>query len=189
MRTMLCALVLVGCGEFPPFEPGSDLQEVDAGALVPDAMAMTGSDVTGTFDMTGNVMAAGMPIEVGFLGRLTQAGVIMSGEATLQIELLDEDAPEAIPPSFPEPVPMNDGGAFNGTVIDLIIPAEFSDLLAEDANADVEFDGVVLDSDCVRGLLGLQLKEARVTISDQPLSILLMGEFTATRQGATCTFE
>ncbi len=84
---------------------------------------------------------------------------------------------------------MDDGGAFTGTVIDLIIPADFSPLLAEDATADVEFDGVVLDSDCVRGLLGLQLKEAKVTITDQPLSILLMGTFTATRQGATCTFD
>ncbi len=193
MRWLLLAL-LIGCG-FPPFEPGSDLPEASVPAPVggsdaslSDATAMTGSDVTGTFDMQGTLSALGMEIEVGFVGLFTQEGALESG-ATLQLELRSTDEPEEVGDTFPEPVSVDPEGRFEGTVVDLIIPAEFSDLLAGDATSDVIFTGRVLSSDCVDGLVGLQLKDAPVSISEMPISIRLDGTFQATRQGAECTFE
>lgn len=186
MRYVAVAVLLWGCGDFPPFEPGSDLPEQSP--EVPEGVAQAASDVTGTFSMTGDVMAAGMPIEVGFVGALTQVGRLGDGDATLQIALVPED-PEAEAPSFAAPTAVSAEGRFKDTVVDLVIPQSFSDLLAEDALADVEFDGLILDSDCLHGNLGLQLKEALTTISPAPLSIRLDGRFTATREGATCTFE
>jgi len=183
----LLALFALGCGDYPPFEPGTDLPE--QAAEVPEGVALAGSDVTGAFTMAGVVTAAGMAIEVGFTAELTQRGAIGGGEATLMIELVDGDDAEAQHPRFPEPVPVDSTGAFVGTVVDLVVSHETANLLTADASADVEFDGVVLTNDCVHGLLGLQLKDARTTIAEQPLSVRLEGTFNAIREGSECSFE
>ena len=198
MRWLWTTCLLVwGCGEFPPFEPGSDLPDPAPPAVtsarpdasLPDATAKVGSDISGNFTIVGELVAVGMPIAVDFLGVFTQDGEIDDGAAMLQLELREAEDPEREGPSFPEPVAVDAEGGFKGTVLDLVIPVEFSDLLLEDANADVEFDGVVRDSDCVQGLLGLQLKDALTAVVEMPLSIRLDGSFRATREGATCDFD
>ena len=61
---------------------------------------------------------------------------------------------------------------------------------AADATSDVRFEGRILDSDCFLGRFTLTLKEAALTIADNPVTIPLEnGEFQAVRQGATCNFD
>jgi hypothetical protein len=192
--------VLSGCYE-PPFEPGSDLLP-DVGPAVlssaadgglADASADEGADINGRFNISGSLPTpvGPEPVDVTFLVQAIQEGTLAGG-ATVDLWILDEDDPERTdppPPSFEVPAPVDAQGAFEGTVIDLIIPQDFSDLLADDARADVRFQGQILDSDCFFGGFSLTLKEASLTVSDNPVTIPLEnGIFQATRTGASCEF-
>ena len=194
-------VALTACYE-APFEPGSDLQDVGPAVLysesdagLPDAPAEEGADINGRFDFTGSLPTpvGPEPIEVTLLLQAVQQGTITAGNADIDLLILNSDDPDLMdppPPSFLTPVDIDEVGAFDGTVVDLVIPQDFSDLLAADANSDVRFEGRILDSDCFLGRFTLTLKEAALTIADNPVTIPLEnGEFQAVRQGATCNFD
>lgn len=191
-------LAVAGCGF--PIEPGSDLPDASPPAVLgpvapqpdvglPEAEVSEGSDVTGTFDITGALdNPLGEPINLAFIGVATQQGEIASGMATLNIELRNPDTPGEPGPTFDAPAPITATGSFEGAALDLLIPQSFSDLLVEDATADVSLNGQIIDSDCISGLLTLGLKDARIEGLENPISIPLNGTFQAARQGAACNF-
>ncbi|MCG3174171.1 MAG: hypothetical protein GMKNLPBB_02395 [Myxococcota bacterium] len=180
--------------------PGSDLpnpapREVlgpVAAVERPDGQASEGANITGSFVITGEIVNPTdpqAPIPAKFLGLMTQSGEISSGSATVDAELRDPSQPSASGPRFAQPAAVSASGAFKGSAIGLKIPKSFSAMLAGDADADITLDAQILTSNCFRGLIGLALKEARITGLDGPISIELQGTFGAVREGTRCDFS
>jgi hypothetical protein len=201
LGVLLTLAGLFGCAE--PVTPGTDLVDPAPEAVLgtPPAPAVPAPDGTppapgdavtaqldGEYAVAGSLMnPLGDPIAVDFTGVVTQEGAIEEGDARIHLEVRSKDG-DGPPASFAEPVAVSPNGAFAGTVVDLLVSGDFSDLLAADVNTDLIFDARILDDDCFSGNLGLQLKEAQVTGFEGPISIRLDGTFTAVRDGAECDF-
>lgn len=203
MKRLGAVALLLMCGCYP-FEPGSDLTDVgssdliaappeDMPAIPEDATVETGADVTGTFDVTASLRAdIGPPSPATYLFVAAQEGMIEGGQATLSIEVRDPMDPDAAGPKNMPPAAITSEGAFQTTVEDLVIKKEFNpDIFAEDANAVMEIDAMVLNSDCFAGTMKVTLLGARLVFNPMmPMDVELNGTFSAGRQGTSgCAME
>ena len=197
----LGAAFQLSCAE--AVSPGSDLTDPAPPAVlgsppplevpIPEPTSPTEEGVVGTLDGEYTVEGSltnplGPPIAVELLAVVDQGGTTEEDDAWVLIEVRSTEG-DTPPARFESPAAINAGGRFSGTVVDLMMPGDFSDLLTDDVNTDLVFDARIVSDDCFEGALGLQLKEAQVEGIDNPISIRLDGTFTAAKTGTACDRE
>ena len=196
----LGAAIQLGCAEAIP--PGDDLMDPGPPAVLgsppplerptPTPMSPTEDGPVGTlsgeYTIEGSVVnPLGPPIAVELMAVVDQGGATEEGDAWVLMEVRSTQG-DTPPARFESPAAVNAGGRFLGTVVDLMVPGDFSELLTDDVNTDLVFDAQIVSDDCFEGALGLQLKDARVEGIDNPISIRLDGTFTAAKTGVSCTW-
>lgn len=188
----ICTALLVAAAGVAcdlPVDPGTDRPdgapparlgpEIDTGA---DVAAEEGSDITGEFELTARVTSefSDEPVAVPMRAITDQSGEIASGMATVAIQLRSAETPDQPGASTEQPAPIDESGAFQATITDFTVPASSSEMLQEDATADIDLDAQIVNADCFRG-------DSTVTLRDIGGSdFVLEGPFTAHRLGASC---
>jgi hypothetical protein len=191
--TIVLALGSTGC--LQTVEPGEDLPEesppanlgpeIDTGA---DITAESGTDITGTFDVSARVTSSfgGEAVDLGFVAEATQMGDIETGEATVDLTIWQPDAGKSTSGSTDMPAAISQKGKFAAEITGLTLPADSSEMLNSDVDADVTLDSQIVDSDCFQGEITVTMKDVDIGSGNPIPELDLTGPFEAPRQGASC---
>ena len=190
---LMAVVGLSGC--LQTVEPGEDLPEesppanlgpeIDTGA---DITAESGTDITGTFDVTARVTSSfgGDAVDLAFVAEATQMGEIETGEATVDLTIWQPDAGMSTSGSTDTPADISQKGKFAAEIAGLTLPADSSEMLTSDVDADVTLDSQIVDSDCFQGDVTVTMKDVDIGSGSPIPEVDLTGPFEAPRQGASC---